>query len=504
MLAMKTSLKFIAAGAALVALSGYCRAQVHYTDGGSPWNQTVETGPDKDVPGWFYNCGITGIRVELIKDVPTSLFVRYVFPRSPAFGKIKEGDFIIGAGGKLFETPHQNGYGMEVFGAEGPILDFAKALREAQSTQGAGKLEVSVFRKEKSKSFKLNVGTKRGEFFEENVRDEMLEELLDSLVSLQGKDGSWGIPSFDTFAALALMSSDKESHKSAMLKNVKFHAKNTSKQDESSLINWRYMAAAIVLSEYYLRSEEKWVLKELQQIYEFLIDSQYVSKKQINPKSKESHPSSYPQNDMDSYGGWGHNPGFEGYGPIAMLTAQGALAFSLMSLCGIEVNPERHMAAYDFLERASGKNFYVWYADESAGDENWADMGRTGATAIAFAMSPFEGHIGKADMYAKIIGQHPESFPDTHASPIMGMALGALGAYCHKQSFNALIEANHWWFTMAQCTDGSFYYQPNRDNAGYGYTSRAHVSAVVAFILSLSSDSLALTRLPERNAVSTE
>ncbi|MDP6963954.1 MAG: hypothetical protein QGF46_07300, partial [Planctomycetota bacterium] len=71
---MKTSLKFIAAGAALVALSGYCRAQVHYTDGGSPWNQTVETGPDKDVPGWFYNCGITGIRVELIKEVPTSLF----------------------------------------------------------------------------------------------------------------------------------------------------------------------------------------------------------------------------------------------------------------------------------------------------------------------------------------------------------------------------------------------------------------------------------------------
>jgi len=503
---MKSLLKTLVACSAVIVLSGYSQAQVHYTDGGSPWNQKVESGPDKDVPGWFYNCGITGIRVELIEDVPTALLVRYVFPKSPAFGKIKEGDFITGAGGELFTTPHRNGYGMEVFGPEGPILDFAKVLRHAQSTAGDGKLEVTVFRKGKSKSVKLNIGTKYGEFFEEDVSRKVLKELLDSLTSLQQKDGSWGIPSYDIFAALALMSSDKKSHKNAVLKNVKFHAKTTStnKQDESSLINWRYMAAAIVLSEYYLQTEDKWVIEELQQIYEYLIYTQYTSMKQINPKAKESHPGSYPKDESKAYGGWGHNPGFEGYGPIAMLTAQGALAFSLMSRCGIEVDRERHMAAYDFLERGSGKNFYVWYADESAGDENWADMGRTGATAIAFAMSPFKEHAGKASKYAQIIGEHPESFPDTHASPIMGMALGAVGAYCDEQAFRKLMESNHWWFTMSHCPDGSFYYQPNRDNAGYGYTTRTHVNAVVAFILSLSSDSLALTRLSERAAVLTE
>lgn len=491
---MKSLLKFLVACSAVIVLSGYGQAQVHYNESGSPWDQKVAAGPDKDVPGWFYNCGITGIRVELIKDVPTSLLVRYVFPKSPAFGKIKEGDFIIGAGGELFTTPHRNGYGMEVFGPEGPILDFAKVLRHSQSTDGDGKLEVTVFRKDKSKSVKLNVGTKYGDFFEEAVLDKVLKELLDSLVTLQQKDGSWGIPSFDLFAALALMSSDKKAHKKAVLKNVKFHAKTTSQQDESSLINWRYMAAAIVLSEYYLQTEEKWVVEELQQIYDFLISSQYTNMRQINPKAKESHPGSYPKDESDAYGGWGHNPGFEGYGPIAMLTAQGALAFSLMSRCGIEVNRERHMAAYDFLERGSGKNFYVWYADESAGDENWADMGRTGATAIAFAMSPFDEHAGKASKYAQIIGEHPESFPDTHASPIMGMALGAIGAYCDEQAFGKLMESNHWWFTMSHCTDGSFYYQPNRDNAGYGYTSRTHVNAVVAFILSLSKGALTLTQ----------
>ncbi|MDG2310067.1 MAG: hypothetical protein P8L98_05760, partial [Planctomycetota bacterium] len=75
---MKSLLKTLVACSAVIVLSGYSQAQVHYTDGGSPWNQKVESGPDKDVPGWFYNCGITGIRVELIEDVPTSLLVRYV------------------------------------------------------------------------------------------------------------------------------------------------------------------------------------------------------------------------------------------------------------------------------------------------------------------------------------------------------------------------------------------------------------------------------------------
>ena len=92
----------------------------------------------------------------------------------------------------------------------------------------------------------------------------------------------------------------------------------------------------------------------------------------------------------DSHGGWGHNPGFEGYGPIAMLTGQGALAYSLMHRCGIKIDRKKHDAAYEFLKKGTGQNGYVWYGDEvGGGPDGWADMGRTGAAGIANFLSPY-------------------------------------------------------------------------------------------------------------------
>ena len=55
------------------------------------------------------------------------------------------------------------------------------------------------------------------------------------------------------------------------------------------------------------------------------------------------------------------------------------------------------------------------------------------------------------------------------------------------------MDKNKWWFVLSQCLDGTFYYQPNRDNAGYGADSRLSASAVTAFILSLDKKSLRLS-----------
>jgi hypothetical protein len=55
------------------------------------------------------------------------------------------------------------------------------------------------------------------------------------------------------------------------------------------------------------------------------------------------------------------------------------------------------------------------------------------------------------------------------------------------------MDANRWWFTMAQCPDKTFYYQPNRDNAGYGSDARMTASAVVAFIFTIPKRSLVIT-----------
>jgi hypothetical protein len=430
-------------------------AQVHYHADGRPWSLRAGKGPDAEVPGWYYNLGTTGLRVELVADAPTTLVVRHVFDGAPASKELRVGDRITGAGGHRFETPHRNGYGMDVFGPTGPICDFAESTR-------------------------------------------VLARLLDLLAAQQRADGSFGSPPHDLFAPLAMLASGEPRFAKALRDAARFHAESTKERDHGSLINWSYMAAAIFLSEYQLATGEDWVLPELREVYAFLSRSQYLDQSQLNPKARESHPHSFPKQPGDAIGGWGHNPGFEGYGPIAMITGQGALAYALMQRCGVEVDRARHDAAYAFLARGTGRNGYVWYEDEVAGHEAWADMGRTGAAGIANQLSPWPEPIyrERAAAHAKVIGAHPESFPDTHGSPTMGMVFAALAAHCDAAAFRRLMDANRWWFTLSRCGDGSFYYQPNRDNAGYGADSRLSASAVVALIFAIPKRTLHLSGKP--------
>jgi Family of unknown function (DUF6288) len=478
-------------------------AQVHYFGNDSPWAQRADSGPDADVPGWFLNLGITGLRAQLVEEEPKALLIKYVIPNSPASPHIQAGDFIIGAGGQLFQNPHRNGYGESVFGADGPMLEMANALENCQSSEGKGILPLTIRRGTETKDVVLDVGQKYGTYSSTYPADcpksdKILAELLEYLVKQQSEDGSFGDPVHNTFAPLALLASGEKKYMPAVKRNVQFHCGDTHANDKDrfGLVNWKYMSAAIVLSEYYLATGEKWVLPELKEIHDHLAEAQYLHMSQINPKSKESHPDSYPKGPENAHGGWGHNPGFEGYGPIAMLTGQGALAYSLMHRCGIEIDRKKHDAAYKFLHKGSGQNGYVWYGDGVGGPpEGWADMGRTGASGIANFLSPYDEPIyrERALLHASVIGKHPQSFPDTHGSPPMGMGYTALAANLSPDSFRKLMDANRWWFTMAQCSDGTFYYQPNRDNAGYGSDARKTASCVVAFIYAIPKQSLVIT-----------
>lgn len=490
-------------GLALLSMSSSAPAQVHYHDNSSPWNERADSGPDAEVLGWFYNLGITGLRAELVANEPTALLVKYVFPETPASGQVERGDLLVGAGGQMFKADHQNGYGEDVFGAKGPISELAAVLEECQSGEGKGQLSLTLRRGNETKEVVLNLGQKYGTYAATYpstcVKSEMvLAELLQYLVAHQTADGSFGNPVHNTFAPLALLASGDPKYLPAVELNVRYHSRETLAKEKRyfDLINWSYMGAAIVMSEYYLATGADWVLPELQEVYDHLAKSQYLHMSQINPQAKKSHPGSYPKGPKDSHGGWGHNPGFEGYGPIAMLTGQGALAYSLMHRCGIKIDREHHDAAYEFLDKGTGSNGYVWYGDSVGGaPDGWADMGRTGAAGVANFLSPYSDVVyrERAMAHAHVIGQHPQSFPDTHGSPAMGMAYSALAANVEPESFRKLMDANRWWFTMAQCNDGSFYYQPNRDNAGYGSDARMTASAVVAFIFTIPKHSLLMT-----------
>jgi hypothetical protein len=479
-------------------------AQVDYSEDGQPWNQRADSGPDAQVPGWYYNLGLTGIRAELVAAHPKAMLVKYVLPGTPARNKISVNDLIVGVDGKQFRKPHLDGYGKEVFGAQGPIEELAEALEACQSKSASGKLKLMVLRGKKSISVDLDIGNDYGSFSSTfpsacPKSDRILRELLDYITKQQNDDGSFGDPVHNTFSALTLLGTGDKKHLPAVKRNLRHLCDSIARLDEDTkqagLMNWTYTGTAIVLCEYYLITSEKWVLPELERIRDLLYHGQYLDMSQINPKVKESHPDDYPKGPRQAHGGWGHNPGFEGYGPIAMITAQAALSYSLMHHCGIEIDRKRLDAAYAFLKRGTAKNGYVNYGDSASDPDDWADMGRTGATGIAFLAHP-HGEKGRSQIYSNVIGQHPQSFPDTHASPPMGMGFEALAANTDPANLRKLMDANRWWFTMAQCGDSTFYYQPNRDNSGYDSSARMSASCVVAFIFTMPNRNLVITGKP--------
>lgn len=487
--------------ALLIGSSCPLMAQVHY-NGGTPWSQRADSGPDAEVPGWYYNLGLTGIRAELVADEPKALLVKYVLPKTPARKGIEIDDLIIGVDGKKFRKPHLNGYGKEVFGAQGPIEELAEALEACQGE--SGKLSLMVKRDGETMDTELDIGTKYGSYAKTFPDDcpkseKILKELLDYIAEQQDKSGSYGDPVHNTFSALALLGSGERKYFTDVERNLRHLCELIGSTAEGvrqdGLMNWTYMGTAIVLSEYYLITKKSWALKELEKIRDILYEGQYLDMSQINPKVKESHPDSYPTNPKQSHGGWGHNPGFEGYGPIAMITAQGALSFALMERCGIKIDPKRLAAAYEFLKRGTGENGYVGYGDSASDPNDWADLGRTGAAGIACFLAPkhSKSYYRLAQKHSEVIGKHPQSFPDTHASPPMGMGYEAIGANIDSRHFRKLMDANRWWFTMAQCGDETFYYQPNRDNAGYDSSARMTASCVVAFIYTIPKRNLVIT-----------
>ena len=487
---------------ALSLLMTSATAQVHYHKDGRPWSLRAARGPDAEVPGWFYNLGVTGLRIELDAEAPTHLVVRHVLLASPAAGRVEVGDHVIGAGRTEFTTPHENGYGMHVFGARGPIGDFATALDLALQAKPA-RLELVLLRGGKRKSVQIDLHDHASTFGATFPTDcpkstRVLTRLLPWLAGEQRDDGSWGSPPHDMFAPLALLASGDRRWLPAVERCARFHARTTQAKDHDSLINWRYLAAGLVLAEYHLATGAKWVLPELVEIRDFLLHSQYTDPAQMNPQARVSHPDSVPKKPEEAIGGWGHNPGFEGYGPIAMVTGQGALVLAMLQHCGIDVPRERLDAAYAFLARGTGNNGYVWYEDEVADHDGWADLGRTGAAGIANWLAPYPDpqYREQAMRHAQLIGEHPQSFPDTHGCPTMGMVFAALAANVEPAHVRRLLTENRWWFVLAECPDGTFYYQPNRDNAGYGDDSRLSASAAVALILSLGKRSLHVTGKP--------
>ncbi len=448
-----------------------------------PWNLKTRSQPDAQAGGWFINLGITGARAKIRIEDPKSLLITYVFKDTPAQGHLQVGDKIVGANGKAFEVAHQFGFGVSVFGYEGPMKALGHALEESQGTLD-GKLALDVIRKGKPIQVNLQLPIQYGSFspsfpFACKKSDLILSELQSYLLNKQRADGLWHEkPHINVFAALTLLASGDPKHLPAARQAAKAFAQLTQqKVSYESLACWKYGLYGIYLAEYYLLTQESWVLPELEEIHRWLSRAQMAN------------------------GGWAHQPAYSknlsGFGAINIITLQAKMALALIQRSGLKVEESKLRKAHDFVERGTNALGYVWYKDGGKSNLSYADLGRTGASALAHHLQPNGGEIYRRTVYknARFIGRNPKTFPDTHGSPLLGMAWTALGAWTQPAMFRKLMDENRWYFALAQCPEGTFYYQPNRGGNPQDYITdpRLCASAVTALILSVKNKNLQLT-----------
>ena len=100
--------------------------------------------------------------MQLITESPQHLLVKYVFDNSLTWRKIHPNDILVGVNYQLFTIAHKNGYGMDKFEPDGPILKFATALGSCQVELGKGLVPITLVR----------------------------QQLFNYLVQYQGEDGS--------------------------------------------------------------------------------------------------------------------------------------------------------------------------------------------------------------------------------------------------------------------------------------------------------------------------
>ena len=448
---------------------------------------------DRDVGGWYVNLGPTGARVSIHPEAPKALVVRYVFEGSPAFGKLKVGDKIVGIAGTPFATAHKFGYGMAFFGSVGPTEDVGNAI-EALPAKRRGTLELDVVRGSKQRTAKIRMPFKDGGFAATYPKDcpkseAILDTTLAYLAEKQRGDGLWHQrPHINAFAALALLASGEKRYKPHVTKAAKAFARDTKAEDmRGAYLGWHYGLAGIVLGEYYLATKSKWVLRELQEIHDWLVAAQA-------PR-----------------GGWGHrkwdHPEGNGYGPICMITGQIMMAFSLMQRCGIDVDKKTYDRTQAFIARGTSARGYVWYKDQNAGDKKYADMGRTGAAVLAHALSPTGGTAFRdyALRGAKLIGEHPEPFPDTHGCPLLGQGWTALAAMLDPAAYRSLMDSHRWFWNLSRNPDGTFIYQPNRDSNPQDYAAapRLSATAMTALVFAAPRGHLQMIKPPASGAPTT-
>ncbi len=320
---------------------------VHEKSDGWPWNIKLHGHHDAEVAeatnGWFLNVGPTGIRARITKENPKYFTVKYVFKKCPAAGLVEVDDVIVGANGKRMNVAHT--FGRHV-GWEGPMMEMAKLIEDAQGAEG--KLELIVWpkgdrQKEKKVMIQIPAVGRFSETYPFNCprSDKLYLDLCDWLLEEHKRAGTWEKPRPHTYSAcmLALMASPERRHQKLVKDNIsRYYGKTYDPNNGNGFPAWGQVHDAVVMGEYYLLYQDKKLKSSMESVAFCLENSVWPTTGGLSHR-----PFAFIQRRM-------HGGGPKGYGAMAMPAGIGMIGLSLFKEAGLPYGgPSYHRMHEGFL-----------------------------------------------------------------------------------------------------------------------------------------------------------
>ena len=468
--------------------------------------------PDKEVPGFLVNLGPTGARAVLTEK---TFIVRYIFAGSPAAGRLKVGDVIVGAFGKGFSS-HAFGYGGSKgpHGYKGPIMDMGLGIEKAEASDGKLVLNVTRDSKKIDVTIKLEtIGAFSSTFpikckKSGLLRARALKYLADRPDAHDGKGESSHVR---MAVALAFLSSDEPRYQ-AIAKAMA--SKWGQDKPGEKTWSWHLSHQIIALSEYYLQTRDASVLPMIKHVVALLERGMYATP--VVHWAPEKHKQPFEQIDAAQQlydGGYGHAPytpgkPLGGYGPMQITTALAVTARQLAAQCGAPINKDRLKRSMDFIHRGTNDVGYVAYGGEFTLNRGPVDsvqwkkktrslnyVGRVGAVTVAHRLSPESPKSAeRIRLYSGFMSRAYKSMPDGHGDANLAILWSLMGAAASHDpaALRAMFDYHKAYFNMMRCHDGSFVLQPGRDYADKGYylASRYHPTATMALAMGFAHPKL--------------
>ena len=247
-----------------ILLLSYQVFAIHIGENDLPYSQSMEHPLDAPLnqkfggKNFFMNLGPTGIRARIDPSAPKEFLVKYVFSGSPAYGKIKAGDRIIGANGNKFINPH--GFHRKKPGArgwQGPPFELAHAIEDSQGSKGKLSLIVKSGGSSKIVSIQIKAVGRFSPTYPWNCSrsDQLRKDLVDFLLKEGTKSRLW----LQIQYTLALWASGDE--RAIPLAKALGQSIASQRNDpmNGGMVSWTWGYKGIFLGEYYRAFNDKGV-----------------------------------------------------------------------------------------------------------------------------------------------------------------------------------------------------------------------------------------------------